>query len=167
MVATLRVLHDASASDALARLLTGPRWRIGPRDLVALGRRARDLARGLDTVPEGIPDVGPAGADRGANARCARSRQRAVPGSDAVAGSVAVPGTVPAGSDAVRQWLGIRRRRSSLAGPLGRRRVRPRRGAARRRQLPGLCLPRGSTPRSPAGHPGEGSADAPTPSRRR
>ena len=38
VVATLRVLHDAGASDALARLLTGPRWRIGPRDLVALGR---------------------------------------------------------------------------------------------------------------------------------
>jgi DNA helicase II / ATP-dependent DNA helicase PcrA len=46
VVATLRVLHDAASSDALARLLTGPRWRIGPRDLVALGRRARDLARG-------------------------------------------------------------------------------------------------------------------------
>jgi DNA helicase-2/ATP-dependent DNA helicase PcrA len=44
VVATLRVLHDASSSDALARLLTGPRWRIGPRDLVALGRRARYLA---------------------------------------------------------------------------------------------------------------------------
>jgi len=48
VVATLRILHDAAASDALARLLTGPRWRIGPRDLVALGRRARDLARGVD-----------------------------------------------------------------------------------------------------------------------
>jgi DNA helicase II / ATP-dependent DNA helicase PcrA len=46
VVATLRVLHDAASSDALARLLTGPRWRIGPRDLVALGRRARDLTRG-------------------------------------------------------------------------------------------------------------------------
>jgi DNA helicase II / ATP-dependent DNA helicase PcrA len=46
VVATLRVLNDAGASDALARLLTGPRWRIGPRDLVALGRRARALARG-------------------------------------------------------------------------------------------------------------------------
>jgi len=44
VVATLRVLHDAASSDALARLLTGPRWRIGPRDLVALGRRARHLA---------------------------------------------------------------------------------------------------------------------------
>jgi DNA helicase II / ATP-dependent DNA helicase PcrA len=46
VVATLRVLYDAGASDALARLLTGPRWRIGPRDLVALGRRSRALVRG-------------------------------------------------------------------------------------------------------------------------
>jgi DNA helicase II / ATP-dependent DNA helicase PcrA len=45
IVATLRVLHDPAASGSLARLLTGPRWRIGPRDLVALGRRARELAR--------------------------------------------------------------------------------------------------------------------------
>ncbi len=45
IVATLRVLHDPAASTSLARLLTGPRWRIGPRDLVALGRRARGLAR--------------------------------------------------------------------------------------------------------------------------
>ena len=45
IVATLRVLHDPGASNSLARLLTGPRWRIGPRDLIALGRRARDLAR--------------------------------------------------------------------------------------------------------------------------
>jgi DNA helicase-2/ATP-dependent DNA helicase PcrA len=45
IVATLRVLHDPAESAALARLLTGPRWRIGPRDLVALGRRARELAR--------------------------------------------------------------------------------------------------------------------------
>jgi DNA helicase-2/ATP-dependent DNA helicase PcrA len=44
VVATLRVLHDPGASDAVARLLTGPRWRIGPRDLIALGRRARRLA---------------------------------------------------------------------------------------------------------------------------
>jgi ATP-dependent DNA helicase UvrD/PcrA len=45
IVATLQVMHDASASGALARLLTSPRWRIGPADLVALGRRARALAR--------------------------------------------------------------------------------------------------------------------------
>jgi DNA helicase-2/ATP-dependent DNA helicase PcrA len=53
VVATLRVLHDAASSDALARLLTGPRWRIGPRDLVALGRRARYLAApARDGAPE-------------------------------------------------------------------------------------------------------------------
>jgi len=57
VVATLRVMHDPTASDALARLLTSPRWRIGPRDLVALGRRARALARGAraDPRPAGQP----------------------------------------------------------------------------------------------------------------
>jgi DNA helicase II / ATP-dependent DNA helicase PcrA len=44
IVATLRVMHDPTAADALARLLTSPRWRIGPRDLVMLGRRSRALA---------------------------------------------------------------------------------------------------------------------------
>jgi ATP-dependent DNA helicase UvrD/PcrA len=44
VVATLRVLYDPTASASLARLLTGPRWRIGPRDLVALGKRGRELA---------------------------------------------------------------------------------------------------------------------------
>ncbi|HEY2312244.1 MAG TPA: UvrD-helicase domain-containing protein [Streptosporangiaceae bacterium] len=44
IVATLQVMHDPAASGALVRLLTSPRWRIGPADLVALGRRARSLA---------------------------------------------------------------------------------------------------------------------------
>ena len=44
IVATLQVMHDPTAAGALARLLTSPRWRIGPADLVALGRRARTLA---------------------------------------------------------------------------------------------------------------------------
>ena len=56
VVATLRVLHDAAASDALVRLLTGSRWRIGPRDLVALGRRARELAR-TDEAGADAPDA--------------------------------------------------------------------------------------------------------------
>jgi DNA helicase-2/ATP-dependent DNA helicase PcrA len=67
VVATLRVLHDAGASDALARLLTGPRWRIGPRDLVTLGRRARALIRGEGDrpAPAGLAptDLDPAGLD--------------------------------------------------------------------------------------------------------
>jgi DNA helicase-2/ATP-dependent DNA helicase PcrA len=48
--ATLQVLDDPTADAALLRLLSGPRWRLGPRDLAALGRRARQLARG--TTPE-------------------------------------------------------------------------------------------------------------------
>ncbi|WP_329241500.1 ATP-dependent helicase [Actinoallomurus sp. NBC_01490] len=54
VVATLKVVHDPSAGASLARLLTGPRWRLGPRDLVALGRRARELAReaSRDVDPE-------------------------------------------------------------------------------------------------------------------
>jgi DNA helicase II / ATP-dependent DNA helicase PcrA len=72
VVATLQVLADPRRGDALMRLLTGTRWRIGPRDLYALGRWARrraqarqgsspDVARAatsqgnleLDTVEEG------------------------------------------------------------------------------------------------------------------
>jgi DNA helicase-2/ATP-dependent DNA helicase PcrA len=45
IVATLEVLDDPTANAALLRLLTGPRWRIGPRDLVLLGRRAQQLVR--------------------------------------------------------------------------------------------------------------------------
>ncbi|MUL39854.1 AAA family ATPase [Streptomonospora sp. PA3] len=45
VIATLRVLHDPTAGNELARLLTGPRWRMGPRDLVALGERAAELAK--------------------------------------------------------------------------------------------------------------------------
>jgi DNA helicase II / ATP-dependent DNA helicase PcrA len=65
IVATLRVMHDPAASDALMRLLTGPRWRIGPRDLVALGRRARALAAATDRPGQpdrpaaGVLEIGP------------------------------------------------------------------------------------------------------------
>lgn len=45
IVATLRVLYDPTAGDALARLLAGPRWRIGPADLRVLGEYARELTR--------------------------------------------------------------------------------------------------------------------------
>jgi ATP-dependent DNA helicase UvrD/PcrA len=43
VVSTMQVLADPLAGAALLRLLTGARWRIGPRDLVALHRRARSL----------------------------------------------------------------------------------------------------------------------------
>ncbi|MFG3355739.1 UvrD-helicase domain-containing protein [Streptomyces sp. NPDC048001] len=43
LVAVCEVLQDPGANAPLVRLLTGPRWRIGPRDLALLGRRARLL----------------------------------------------------------------------------------------------------------------------------
>ncbi|SED82874.1 DNA helicase-2 / ATP-dependent DNA helicase PcrA [Arthrobacter alpinus] len=45
LVATLRVIADPGRSDALMRLLTGARWRIGPADLMAFADWARHLAR--------------------------------------------------------------------------------------------------------------------------
>ncbi|MEV7231936.1 UvrD-helicase domain-containing protein [Polymorphospora sp. NPDC051019] len=79
VVCTLRVLADPTDGPALLRLLTGARWRIGPRDLVALHRRAkvisaarRELSRAdgepeivtdrLDdaTLVEALADLGPA-----------------------------------------------------------------------------------------------------------
>ncbi|MCF3962224.1 ATP-dependent helicase, partial [Streptomyces fuscigenes] len=43
LIAVCEVLQDPGANASLVRLLTGPRWRIGPRDLALLGRRARLL----------------------------------------------------------------------------------------------------------------------------
>jgi DNA helicase-2/ATP-dependent DNA helicase PcrA len=61
VVATLRVLVDPTAGDALGRLLTGARWRIGPRDLAALESRARALVRERASATEApAPPEGPA-----------------------------------------------------------------------------------------------------------
>ncbi|HEU4676657.1 MAG TPA: ATP-dependent DNA helicase [Motilibacteraceae bacterium] len=62
VVAVLSVMDDLAAGPALVRLLTGPRWRIGPRDLVALGRRAGQLARPLE-VGEAKGAEAPEGAE--------------------------------------------------------------------------------------------------------
>ena len=55
VVATLSLLVDPTANAAAVRLLTGPRWRLGIRDLAALGRRAAHLAvwvpSDVDTEP--------------------------------------------------------------------------------------------------------------------
>ncbi|SCX52103.1 DNA helicase-2 / ATP-dependent DNA helicase PcrA [Klenkia marina] len=58
VVATLTVLVDPTAGDALGRLLTGARWRIGPRDLAALEARARVLVRDRRPAPDGDAGTG-------------------------------------------------------------------------------------------------------------
>ena len=73
VTATLRLVDDVTANPDLIRLLTGPRWRIGPRDLALLGRRARELARdrgatagsrGPRDDPPGVLDAPGAGRRR-------------------------------------------------------------------------------------------------------
>lgn len=56
LVAVCEVLQDPGANASLVRLLTGPRWRIGPRDLALLGRRARLLVRHGHASPDDDPD---------------------------------------------------------------------------------------------------------------
>ncbi len=46
LVAVLELIDDPTANASLLRLLAGPRWRLGARDLQALGRRASRLAGG-------------------------------------------------------------------------------------------------------------------------
>ena len=43
LVATLRLAADPTAGTAAMRVLTGPRWRLGGRDIAALWRRAVEL----------------------------------------------------------------------------------------------------------------------------
>ncbi|MFI5794782.1 UvrD-helicase domain-containing protein [Streptomyces sp. NPDC051677] len=56
LVAVCEVLQDPGANASLVRLLTGPRWRIGPRDLALLGRRARLLVGHARGAGDDDPD---------------------------------------------------------------------------------------------------------------
>ncbi|MEU8930042.1 UvrD-helicase domain-containing protein [Streptomyces sp. NPDC048409] len=56
LVAVCEVLQDPGANASLVRLLTGPRWRIGPRDLALLGRRARLLVSHARVADADDPD---------------------------------------------------------------------------------------------------------------
>ncbi|MFD0281416.1 UvrD-helicase domain-containing protein [Streptomyces lutosisoli] len=56
LVAVCEVLQDPGANASLVRLLTGPRWRIGPRDLALLGRRARLLVSHARVGADDDPD---------------------------------------------------------------------------------------------------------------
>ncbi|MEV4615985.1 ATP-dependent DNA helicase [Kitasatospora sp. NPDC049258] len=64
LVAVCEVLQDPTANAALVRLLIGPRWRIGPRDLALLGRRAAELVRterlpGADPLAAAVAETDP------------------------------------------------------------------------------------------------------------
>jgi DNA helicase-2/ATP-dependent DNA helicase PcrA len=46
LISVLEVIENVTANPAMLRLLTGPRWNIGPRDLALLGKRAQELSAG-------------------------------------------------------------------------------------------------------------------------
>ena len=65
--ALLEVVHEPTANPAMVRLLSGARWRVGVRDLAALGTRASEIAGGrsrprTSTVNEAL-DEAVAGSD--------------------------------------------------------------------------------------------------------
>ena len=57
IVSVLSLLSDGTSNAAAVRLLTGPRWRIGVRDLAALGARAAFLARERPITPEAADEL--------------------------------------------------------------------------------------------------------------
>ncbi|MFI5532811.1 ATP-dependent helicase [Kitasatospora sp. NPDC051853] len=64
LVAVCEVLQDPTANASLVRLLVGPRWRTGPRDLALLGRRAAELVRtgrseGADPLAAAVAETDP------------------------------------------------------------------------------------------------------------
>ncbi len=66
VVAMLEVVDDPTANAALLRLLTGPRWRLGARDLARLGQQARELLQGdsgprdeVDPLEDAVAGVDP------------------------------------------------------------------------------------------------------------
>ncbi len=60
LVSALRVMHDPTAGSELIRLLTGARWRIGPKDIAALRR----VASWLEARDHRFQELDPAVRDR-------------------------------------------------------------------------------------------------------
>jgi len=112
LVAVLRALVEPTANAALLRLLTGPRWRIGPRDLAVLGRRARGLAA-----------LGPDAADRDDVDAVLRKATESVDAVDVVSLLDALDVVRPGGEDmspeAIERLLAVRAELRELRAALG------------------------------------------------
>lgn len=100
VLSLLEVVDDVTANPALLRLLTGPRWNIGPRDLALLGRRAAELSgRSREAVGE---------------ATLAEELARAVEGTDptevvALADALDDPGELPYDPAALERFADLAR----------------------------------------------------------
>src|SRR5262249_10179373 len=70
VVAMMRLVADPTAGAAAMRVLTGPRWRLGGRDISALWRRAVDLDGTGVPVDRGSADAVAAQAAPDADSAC-------------------------------------------------------------------------------------------------
>jgi len=70
VVAMLRLIADPTAGSAAVRVLTGPRWRLGARDLAALWRRAVELDRAEPRPQRSATERAVAEADPDADTAC-------------------------------------------------------------------------------------------------
>jgi DNA helicase-2/ATP-dependent DNA helicase PcrA len=111
VIAVIEVLDDPTSNAAVVRLLTGPRWRIGARDLALLGRRASHLVH--------VPRPEPGDSDAALAA--------AVAGVDpvevvALADALASPGDLPYSAEALARFAAcaaeLRALRRHLGEPL-------------------------------------------------
>lgn len=78
LLSWMRLVNDPGSNPSLLRILQGPRWRIGARDLALLGRRAKQLAT---EVPATAPPEGGSGGD---DARLLAELTAATAGTDVV-----------------------------------------------------------------------------------
>lgn len=104
VLSVLDVLDDMTANPSMLRLLAGPRWRIGDRDLALLGRRARRLSESARTGDD--PDAGDV------DAVLAHELDRATAGVDptevvSLAEAVADPGHGPYSEEARRRFAEV------------------------------------------------------------
>jgi len=110
VVATLKLLNDACENPSLIRLLTGPRWRIGSPDLLALRARAESLLLGAET-----PKIGD---------RLTQALNKAVEGSDSVETlslleAVLSPGTQGFSAEAIERFEAFAQEFESLQTMVG------------------------------------------------
>lgn len=70
VVAMLRLVADPTAGAAAVRVLTGPRWRLGGRDLAALWRRAVTLVGGPRSHESSTPESAAMAASQDADTAC-------------------------------------------------------------------------------------------------
>ena len=81
VVAMLRLVADPSAGAAAMRVLTGPRWRLGARDVAALWRRAVALDGGRPARSgESAEQIAAGGRATGRHRRPGRRARRSGPG---------------------------------------------------------------------------------------